>query len=187
MLTISSTSAVFKEPDLFGHPRDPSSIVGMIVRLERTHPCHCGSGLAVIGSSIGQHWNALRCPSCRLHRGYLPATVSAFLTETVRVFGAPAEPPIIKHERSTMMSTADKPKAGYGSLRRVEQTNPKGPSHKGTCVIEGRKLTVAAWVREDEKSGKKYFTLSFEHEAPPRGGAPATAPSTTEPDDGVPF
>ena len=40
--------------------------------------------------------------------------------------------------------------------------NPKRPDYRGSAVINGIDLNVSAWVKESQKTGDRYLSLSFE-------------------------
>ena len=72
---------------------------GMVVSLERTtdRPCRsCGATLVVVGEPKGPHLAALYCTGCDRHRGWLSKQVADFLIETVRLFGAPDVPLVVR-------------------------------------------------------------------------------------------
>ena len=56
-------------------------------------------------------------------------------------------------------------KDNSGALFKSEKTSDKHPDYKGSCMVNGQLMYIAAWVNTAE-SGKKYMSLSF------------TAPST---------
>jgi hypothetical protein len=59
--------------------------------------CRCGAELATIDTdTTGQHAAALRCVECFAPRGWLSHTTFDFVTSTIRLFGAPAIPIIIR-------------------------------------------------------------------------------------------
>lgn len=37
---------------------------------------------------------------------------------------------------------------------------PNHPDYKGNCVVNGKEMDVAVWVKET-KTGEKFFSLSF--------------------------
>jgi len=74
-------------------------LAGLRVRLERTvdTPCvTCGETIVVIGEGAGPHAASLRCAGCDRHRGWLPGTIANFLSKSVRLFGVPDEPFLIR-------------------------------------------------------------------------------------------
>jgi hypothetical protein len=78
----------------------------LYVRLERTidTPCTCGGTFVVIGEAAGPHAASLRCAGCDQHRGWLPGTITNFLSETVRLFGVPNEPFLIRDASQTQLN-----------------------------------------------------------------------------------
>ena len=81
-----------------------AEITGLRVRLERTvdTPCvTCGETVVVIGEGAGPHAASLRCAGCDRHRGWLPRTITNFLSETARLFGVPDEPFLIRDASQT--------------------------------------------------------------------------------------
>ena len=83
---------------------DTMPLAGLRVRLERTvdTPCvTCGETIVVIGEGAGPHAASLRCAGCDRHRGWLPRTITNFLSETVRLFGVPDEPFLIRDASQT--------------------------------------------------------------------------------------
>ena len=91
-------------------------------------------------------------------------------------------------------------KPGQGSLFKNDKANEneKAPIYKGTCTTpDGKKLELAAWVRESQ-SGVKYFSIVLkepyqQQEANPQPstqsqGAPvAAAPAPAAKFDDLPF
>lgn len=65
--------------------------------VDQAKPCHCHGNIVVISAA------ELRCAACDAHRGWLSKTTFQFLTETVRLFGVPAEPFIIRDTGDTQM------------------------------------------------------------------------------------
>ena len=52
-------------------------------------------------------------------------------------------------------------KDNSGALfKEEEKKSEKHPDYKGNCLINGKKMYIAAWVNTAE-SGKKYMSLSF--------------------------
>ena len=83
---------------------DAMPLAGLRVRLERTIdvPCvTCGGTVVVIGEGAGPHAASLRCAGCDRHRGWLPRTITNFLSETARLFGVPDEPFLIRDASQT--------------------------------------------------------------------------------------
>ena len=78
---------------------EATTIAGVRVRLERTadKPCRtCGETVVVISDGADGQTARLRCAGCDRDRGSLPPSITKFLSETVRLFGVPDEPVLIK-------------------------------------------------------------------------------------------
>ena len=74
-------------------------ITGLRLQLKRTvdNPCvTCGETTVVIGDGVGSHVAGLWCAGCDRHRGWLPHTIANILSKTVRLFGVPDEPFLIR-------------------------------------------------------------------------------------------
>lgn len=56
------------------------------------------------------------------------------------------------------------------------------PEYKGKCVVNGKEMEIALWVK-DTKTGEKYFSASFSE--PYVAQEPTSAPVT--PNDDLPF
>ena len=56
-------------------------------------------------------------------------------------------------------------KDNSGALFKEEKKTEKHPDYKGSCLVNGEQMYIAAWINESQ-NGKKYMSLSF------------TAPST---------
>jgi hypothetical protein len=73
-------------------------LVGLPVTLDRAvdqrSPCH--DNTATLAAGTGPHAYALHCARCGAHRGWLPKVAADFLSKTVRLFGVPNEPFIIR-------------------------------------------------------------------------------------------
>ena len=85
---------------------DAVSIHGLRVRMDRAvdQAKPCCDNVAVICIGRGPHTAELKCADCAAHRGWLSKTTFEFLTETVRLFGVPAEPFCI-HDAATQKDT----------------------------------------------------------------------------------
>ena len=61
---------------------------------------------------------------------------------------------------------------------------PTHPDYKGSINIEGKEYWMNAWVKEG-KTGKKFFSMSFN----PKDAAPASAPAPADDleDSEIPF
>lgn len=73
-------------------------LIGLIVTLPDR--CKCGTHEAIVGPGAGPHLASLRCGACEAHRGWMSATSHAFLTETIKQFGRPEAPIVIKRSKS---------------------------------------------------------------------------------------
>jgi hypothetical protein len=81
------------QSDFFGYA-DP--LIGLQVQLDRS--C-CHGDIVEIGPGTGPHGHSLICPICHKHCGWLPKAAAAFIAETIRVFGVPREPLILREPR----------------------------------------------------------------------------------------
>jgi uncharacterized protein (DUF736 family) len=59
------------------------------------------------------------------------------------------------------------------------------PDYRGDAVINGVKVKIAAWLKQD-KNGSKFFSLKFEEDTGERA-RPPTVPISRDLDDEVPF
>lgn len=59
---------------------------------------------------------------------------------------------------------------------------PNHPDYKGNCVVNGKEMDVAVWIK-DTKNGEKFFSLSFSEPYV----APAKMESTPNLNDDLPF
>ncbi len=50
--------------------------------------------------------------------------------------------------------------------------NPKRPAYRGTINVDGTEYNLSAWIRESQKTGDKYMSLSVE----PKKDRPAAKP-----------
>jgi hypothetical protein len=74
-------------------------LAGLRLQLKRTvdKPCvTCGETTVVIGEGAGPQAASLRCAGCDRHRGWLPRSITKFLSEMARLFGVPDEPVLIR-------------------------------------------------------------------------------------------
>ena len=80
------------------HSPDVVNLIGLCVRLDRhvDRLLGCHDNIAVIGEGRGPHAAQLRCAECNRHRGWLSHATTNFLRETVRTFGVPDEPFVIR-------------------------------------------------------------------------------------------
>jgi len=69
--------------------------------------------------------------------------------------------------------------------------NPKRPNYRGSVNVEGVEYNLSAWVRESQKTGDKFLSLSIEKKGernfkPKEKAAPQTS-SQPDFDDPLPF
>lgn len=69
--------------------------------------------------------------------------------------------------------------------------NPKRPDYRGSAVIDNVDLNISAWVKESQKDGSKFMSLSFEPKQKKQDGPVRAAPQVQQPDfndsDDIPF
>lgn len=84
-----------------------------------------------------------------------------------------------------MAETKFEQREGTGSLfRNDEKLTEAHPDYKGSCLIDGKKLYISAWIKES-KEGMKYMSLSIQ---PPLKSSALTKPRKPERDDEqIPF
>ena len=51
-------------------------------------------------------------------------------------------------------------KPNTGALFKAEKTSEKHPDYKGTCMIGGEEIYIAAWINKSQK-GESYMGLTF--------------------------
>ena len=70
------------------------------------------------------------------------------------------------------------------------------PDHRGSCIIGGVEYWISAWIKENNSTHEKFFSLAFqekdEQRTPVKGPAPASRPHDNrapdiEIDDDIPF
>ena len=78
-------------------------------------------------------------------------------------------------------------KANSGSLfsNAENKKTDKHPDYKGSCLVEGKKMNISAWINES-KAGKKYMSLKFD-EFKPKNDSQVVYTSTATDDVQVPF
>jgi hypothetical protein len=104
-------------------------LTGLRVRLDRTIdvPCiTCGETVVVIGEGTGPHAASLRCSNCDRHRGWLPRAIASFLSETVRSFGVPDEPPLIRDALNLNLKGAEMKRAELFPSRFLKHPDLQG-------------------------------------------------------------
>ena len=75
-------------------------------------------------------------------------------------------------------------KENSGSIFRNDRKEKEThPDYKGTCLVNGVKMEIAAWIKE-RNDGSKFMSLSFQE---PRERAPAQKKSEEAVDEDIPF
>jgi hypothetical protein len=84
-----------KQRELFTTPSSqPDPLHGLLAQLPK--PCRCGAELATIGPGKAMHAASLICCECQKHRGWIGGVTHKSLTETVKKFGRPTEPIVLR-------------------------------------------------------------------------------------------
>ena len=111
-------------------------------RLERAgdDPCATCGGILVTAEAADSHNSILRCASCGRHRGWLPTAVADFFSKTVRLFGVPNEPFLI---RDASQTTPDLKIGKWGNIEADEKT---GKTSKKGCWAGGDVVRGGATV-----------------------------------------
>ena len=124
--------------------------------IDRAKPCH--DNLAVIHPGKAQHAGEFRCATCGAHRGWLSQASRNFILETVRRFGAPVEPIIVRQQESKM---SDFDNTNRGALfKNDDKQAEKSPDYRGSINIDGTEFWVSGWVQTSKK-GAKYMSLAI--------------------------
>jgi hypothetical protein len=147
---------------------DNPTVVGLKVKLARNidseRPCH--DNVAVIHPGKAQHAGELRCAACGAHRGWLPHSTRDFILATVRRFGAPSEPIVVRQQEMTM---SDFDNTNRGALfRNPDKTEERHPDYRGDLNVDGVEFWLSAWLRTSKK-GTKFVSLSIQ----PKNARPA--------------
>jgi hypothetical protein len=139
-----------------------TDIVGIKVKLDRNcdreNPC-C-TNVAIVGPGKAQHAGEFRCADCGAHRGWLAQATQDFICTTVRRFGAPSEPIVVRRQQQEkVVSFEHKDNAGaiFVNERKAAETHP---DRTGTAMIAGRAYYIDGWLNKT-KDGKTYLRLAF--------------------------
>jgi hypothetical protein len=89
---------------LFGEAISDDPVVGVEVIIP-SRQCACEHAVFKTGPGKAMHKAALVCAKCEKHCGWLPAAAHSFLSETIKLFGKPAEPVIIRAPDSGVIRT----------------------------------------------------------------------------------
>jgi hypothetical protein len=125
--------------------------------IDREKPCH--DNLAVIHPGKAQRAGEFRCSVCGAHRGWLSQASRNLILETVRRFGAPRDPIILRQQEEKTMAFERKNLTGAIFVNDYK-TEEKHPDSTGSALIDGVEYNISCWRRE-AKNGKKYLALSF--------------------------
>jgi len=145
--------------DLLGIP----TAVGLKVKLDRDidREKPCDDNTAIIYAGKGQHAGEFRCAACGAHRGWLSHTMRDFILETVRRFGAPVEPIVVRQHQQENKTMAFQQKLNTGSLfKNHEKESERDRDYSGTINVDGREYWVSGWARTS-KAGSRYLSLSL--------------------------
>jgi hypothetical protein len=142
--------------DLFGSP----TVVGIKVKLDRDidreNPCH--DNVAVIHPGKAQHAGE-RCAHCDRYRGWLPQSTCNFILETVRRFGAPCEPIIVRqHQQENKVAFQQKPNTG-SLFKNRDKSSDTDRDYSGSLNLDGREFWLNGWIKKS-KAGASYLSLS---------------------------
>ena len=72
-----------------------------------------------------------------------------------------------------------------GAIFRNENKEGKQPDYRGNINVEGKDFEIALWVKESQKTGKKFFSAKIS-EPYKKDGKPSKAAPADDSDD-VPF
>jgi hypothetical protein len=126
---------------------------------------HCESNLAKIDFGEGPHKASLRCCNCIAHRGWTSRDVYAFVEESVRRFGRPTEPIIIR--RGCSMNDQKFNNSNRGVLFRDDKkSKPDDRDYSGSINIAGTDYWLSAWIKTS-KNGAKFMSLSVKPKVSP--------------------
>jgi hypothetical protein len=102
--------------DLVGTPtpQPPDRLHGLLAQLPK--PCRCGAELTIVGPGKGPHAASLHCAECQTHRGWISHATYKFLTETVKQFGRPESPIILRRPSPVPPAASDSASAAETKL-----------------------------------------------------------------------
>ena len=107
---MTAAATTQNQADLFGNPPPHSkALIGVCVTAPVRCP-RCHSTAAVIGAGKGPHCAALMCV-CGRHCGWISTASLNFISETVRRFGRPTDPIVMRTPKDS------------GQLEAVRQPN----------------------------------------------------------------
>jgi len=112
----------------------------------------------------GPHKASLRCCNCIAHRGRMSREVYAFVEESVRGFGRPTEPIIIR--RGSSMTDQKFDNSNSGVLFRVEdKKSPKHADYSGSLNAAGLDYWCDGYIRQSS-SGRKFISFKLKLKEP---------------------
>lgn len=78
-------------------------------------------------------------------------------------------------------------KSNSGSLfsNAENKKTDKHPDYKGSCLVEGKKMNISAWINES-KAGKRYMSLKFD-EFKPKDSSEVVYDTTATNSSEIPF
>lgn len=70
-----------------------------------------------------------------------------------------------------------------------QKGNPKRPQYRGTINVEGTEMNLSAWIKESQKTGDKFLSLSIgrKKDAPPKPKREAIVDDAFQDDELPPF
>jgi hypothetical protein len=176
------TDLVEPVPDLFGHLLPPRLLVLLDRSIDGMELC-CNN-LASVHAGRGPHGAELRCSYCDRHRGWLPKAALDFLAETVKRFGAPAEPVVLR-DRTIGDHIMEKKYDNSGILFKDDKkTNDKDRDYRGVLLVNGTEYWLSGWVKEGKKG--KFLSLSVKPKED-ASAADKSKPIADELNDQIPF
>jgi hypothetical protein len=170
--------------DLFGAATAVSIKVKLARDIDRENPCH--DNVTVVYPGDAHHADEYRCAACGSHRGWLSHADCNFILETVRRFGPPPDPIIVRQQENKQMAFEQKDFSGavfVNDRKREGEAGKNDPDRTGSAMIGGVEYYVSGWLRKT-KDGKPYLSLAFKRkqEAPDRSRSRAD-----EFQDSIPF
>ena len=79
---------------------------------------------------------------------------------------------------------ANKPNSG--ALFKEEKKSEKHPDYKGSCLVGGEVMYIAAWVNTPKDGGNKYMSLSFTPQSEQAQYSKTDADATPKPEFAAP-
>ena len=71
--------------------------------------------------------------------------------------------------------------------RNKNKTQQNHPDHRGSCTIDGVEYWVSAWVKQNNGTQEKFFSLAFTKKDTPAPQKSSTPQSEDLYDDDIPF